>query len=68
MKKQIALNISQALEKVKIVADNSVKSSQESSASTQEQLATMEEVSSSAQSLSFLAEELQQSISKFQTR
>lgn len=66
--KLIGLNISEALENVKAIADNSVTSSQESSASTQEQLATMEEISSSAQALSILAEELQQSISKFQVK
>ncbi|WP_078553751.1 methyl-accepting chemotaxis protein [Bacillus alkalicellulosilyticus] len=66
--KEITLKISDALEEVKAIADNSVTSSQESSAATQEQLATMEEIASSAQSLSLLAEELQQSISKFQVK
>ncbi len=47
------------------VAHENEKSSEEVAAASQEQLATMEEVTSSAQTLSAMAEELQDQIAKF---
>ncbi|MFA9457391.1 methyl-accepting chemotaxis protein [Halalkalibacter sp. AB-rgal2] len=54
-----------SVESIQQIAELNVESSQENSASSQQQLATMEEIASSASSLAHLAEELQQSIQKF---
>lgn len=57
--------IADAIEKVKEISQQGYDNGQESSAASEEQLATMEEVSSSAQALSGLAEELQQVVARF---
>jgi len=64
----ISRNISEAIENVRHIAVKSVSSNQESSHATEEQVATMQEVSSSAQSLSMLAEDMQMAISKFKLK
>ncbi|GAA0289429.1 methyl-accepting chemotaxis protein [Gracilibacillus halotolerans] len=64
----ISRSIAEELENVRTIAEKSVETNQESSAATQEQLATMEEISSSAQSLSVLAEDLQQVIAHFRIK
>lgn len=61
-------NILNTISRVKEISERSVVASQESSAATEEQLATMEEVASSAAALSQLAEDLQESISKFRVK
>lgn len=60
--------ISKAIALVKDISEKSVASGQESSAATEEQLATMLDVSSSAESLSKLAEELQLVVSNFKIK
>lgn len=58
--------IVQTMEFVKDITEQGVFAAQDSSASTQEQVATMEEITDSAQGLTKLAEELQGVLSQFQ--
>lgn len=57
--------VSKAMEQLTEISMRSVTANQESSAATEEQLATMEEVSSSANALANLSEDLQEIIKHF---
>jgi methyl-accepting chemotaxis protein len=57
--------IEEAIDHVQRIAETSVVSTQEVSAGTEENVATIEEVSARAQSLSELAEHLQQLVARF---
>jgi methyl-accepting chemotaxis protein len=61
----LSSQIFEVITNVKVISEKNAAASQETSAATEEQLATMEEVSSSAGSLSRLAEELQVVVSRF---
>lgn len=61
----VSNDITAAILHVREIAQQSFDSSHESSTATEEQLATIEEVSSSAQALSALAEDLQNTIARF---
>ncbi|PLR96502.1 chemotaxis protein [Bacillus sp. T33-2] len=57
--------IVEAIDVVKLVAEEGASASRQNSATSEEQLSTIEDVSASAQSLSVLAEELQMTLAKF---
>ncbi|MFD1735087.1 methyl-accepting chemotaxis protein [Bacillus salitolerans] len=61
----LSTEIVKIVDEVKGISEKSVAATQEVSAGTEENLATIEEVSNSAQSLSQLADELQQVVAKF---
>jgi methyl-accepting chemotaxis protein len=58
-------NVVEIVSEIEEIAKTSSKESQEVSAATEEQLASMQEIAASATSLSFMAEELQESVGKF---
>lgn len=64
----ISQGIVSSIQGVKVVAEDFVRGNHESSAATEEQLATMEEVSSSSQTLSKLADHLQELASKYKLK
>ncbi|MFD1205600.1 methyl-accepting chemotaxis protein [Sporosarcina contaminans] len=55
----------EAVRAIDEIANKTTYQSQDVSAATEEQLASMEEIASSASSLSYMAEELQESVGKF---
>lgn len=57
--------IVETIEQVKEIAEQGMLANQDSSSSTEEQVATMEEVTTSAQGLTRLAEELHEAVSRF---
>ncbi|QPC48247.1 methyl-accepting chemotaxis protein [Mangrovibacillus cuniculi] len=61
----LSAQVTELINSIQVIAEKNADSSQDSSAATEEQLATMEEISSSAQSLTHLAEGLQKAISTF---
>lgn len=64
----VVQGIIQSIEELQVVAKQAAQQSNESSAVTEEQVATMEQVSSSAQSLSSLSENLQSIVSTFKVQ
>lgn len=58
-------NVVEIVTEIEEIAKTSAQESQEVSAATEEQLASMQEIAASATSLSYMAEELQESIGKF---
>jgi methyl-accepting chemotaxis protein len=63
-----AEHIVQAIDAIAAAAEESASSTQEVSASTEEQLASMDEMSDSAASLARMAEELNESVSRFRLK
>lgn len=62
---RLSASVTDIINSIQAIAEKNANSNQDSSAATEEQLATMEEISSSAQSLTYLAEGLQKAISQF---
>lgn len=58
-------NVVGIVTEIEEIAKTSAQESQEVSAATEEQLASMQEIAASATSLSYMAEELQESVGKF---
>ncbi|MFT4415823.1 methyl-accepting chemotaxis protein [Fredinandcohnia humi] len=62
---QGAQQVVEAVSEIDEIANKTTHQSQDVSAATEEQLASMQEIASSAASLSFMAEELQEAVKKF---